>query len=87
MFDGISDFADSIPAFAAMYDQEYMQTLAPLPKSFSEALDALERDQEWAEAVLGKDVVKWYLLNKRHEVEYYGAMDADARKKEMVKTF
>ena len=75
-------------AFAPIYsDQNYLNSLTLLPKSLTEALDALEADREWAEAALGRDIVKWYLLNKRHEVEHFSVMDEDVRKREMVKMF
>lgn len=73
--------------FTAFYDQAYLATLPPMPKTLAEGLDAIEKDREWAERALGKDILKWHLLNRRHEMEHFGSMTAAERKKEMVQLF
>ena len=75
--DGLDRSLDPGPPTETPY-----QDKAPrLPRSLSEALDALDADEVFR-AGLGNDVVDWYLTIKRSEVERYLAFVSDWEQRE-----
>lgn len=58
-----------------------------MPRNMAQALQALQNDQKWAEKTFGKDILFFYTVNKKHEMEVYGKQSEEERKAFLVQYF
>lgn len=58
-----------------------------LPSSLSDGLEALKKDQEWADKALGKEFVSLYLQIKEFEIETESEKGEQERRAQLIQTF
>lgn len=78
------------PALTAFLSEEQRTGLGitkALPKTLQEALQELEADRAWAESILGKEYVHWYLTLKKAEEEALSKMDVRERRTLLLNHF